>query len=271
MAYVKQSKKLLIGLVLFASGMACQLMTPGGDGVTLPGCYRVTFLGFSASTDQVSTWRYRVEEQSCAQDLSNWMLELPACATVVDASPLPWEIVQPDPNYQFNGIKWETGTGFQSGEFSVVLSGELTNGTVLMGVKGPDVAVGEIEGPICAVVTTPHTVTTTPDVFTSTPLQTATVESIASPTVLPPTVTAPAATVQPPPASSGTILITDNDQTLTFTCNGNAVEVRGNANVIILLGSCSSITVRGNANQIYWQSGAPVITNTGNENIITQR
>jgi hypothetical protein len=76
--------------------------------------------------------------------------------------------------------------------------------------------------------------------------------------------------VQPPPASSGTIIITDNDQTLTFTCSGNAVEVRGNANVITLLGSCASITVRGNANVIYY-SGSPVITNTGNENIITQR
>ncbi|HKY55317.1 MAG TPA: DUF3060 domain-containing protein, partial [Anaerolineales bacterium] len=59
-------------------------------------------------------------------------------------------------------------------------------------------------------------------------------------------------------------------QTLTFTCNGNAVEVRGNANTITLLGSCSSITVTGNANVIYY-SGSPVITNTGNENILSPR
>ena len=199
-----------------------------------------------------------MEEQSCTHDLSNWLLELPACATVVDASPSPWEVVHPDPNFQLDGIKWQTGTDFQSGEFSVVLSGELMSGTVQVGVKGPDVAIGVIEGPACDVTTVTPTAT-----------QTTTVESTPSPIAFTPTVTAP--TIQPPPASSGTILITDNNQTLTFTCNGNAVEVRGNANVITLLGSCSSITVRGNANQVYWQSGAPIITNTGNENIISQR
>ena len=242
---------------------------PNESTVSLPGCYQVTFLGFSQSTENVSTWRYRVEEESCAQDLSNWMLELPACASVVDASPSPWEIVQPDPNYQLNGIKWQTGTDFQSDEFSVVLSGDLIPGTVRVGVKGPDVAVGEITGPVCSSTTTTPIATLTITTRTITPTVTTTLEGIASPTSLPPTEVPP--TIQPPPASAGTILITDNDQALTFTCNGNAVEVRGNANVITLLGSCSSITVRGNGNQVYWQSGAPVITNTGNENIISQR
>jgi hypothetical protein len=48
----------------------------------------------------------------------------------VDASPSPWEIVHPDPNFHFNGIRWQTGAGFQRGDFSVVLSGELMSGTV---------------------------------------------------------------------------------------------------------------------------------------------
>jgi hypothetical protein len=191
--------------------------------------------------------------------LSNWALELPACVSVVDASPSPWEVVQPDPNYHFDGIKWETGTGFQSGEFTLVLSGELTSGMVQVGVKGPDVAIGMIEGPNCEGTTTTPAVTATPNKVTPTGEVTPM-----------PTETAPAPTVQPP-ASSGPIIITDNDQALTFTCDGNAVEVRGNANVITLLGSCSSITVKGNGNQVYWQSGSPVITNTGNENIISQR
>lgn len=193
------------------------------------------------------------------------MLELPACATIVDASPSPWEVVQPDPNYQLNGIKWQTGAGFQRGEFTVVLSGELTSGTVQVGVKGPDVAIGEIAGPACDISTS----VTSTILVTSTATQTPTLNVTPSLAAFTPTVIAP--TVEPPPASTGTILITDNDQTLTFTCSGNAVEVRGNANVITLLGSCSSITVRGNANQVYWQSGSPVITNTGNENIISQR
>lgn len=42
----------------------------------------------------------------------------------------------------------------------------------------------------------------------------------------------------------------NTNQNLTFTCNGNAVEVRGN--------------------QVYGQAGEPFITNTGNENIIRQ-
>lgn len=262
-------KKLLVLVSLLGLGMACKLVTPAGDNnVTLSDCYRVSFLGVSQSTERISTWSYRVEELACAQDLSNWMLELPACATVVDASPPPWEIVHPDPNYQLDGIKWETGAGFRSGEFSMVLTGELMPGMVRVGVKGPDVTIGMITGPICKLTTlTPNT--STPDTLTetntpeaNTPTPTMTVTSTLVPTETPPA---------QPPANSGPILITDNDQTLTFTCQGNAVEVRGNANVITLLGACSSITIRGNGNQVYWQAGSPIITDTGNENIIRQQ
>jgi hypothetical protein len=83
------------------------------------------------------------------------------------------------------------------------------------------------------------------------------------PTVVPPT-------VQPSPTSTGTIVVTGSDQTLTFTCTGNAAEIRGHANTVTLLGSCSSITVTGNGNRVFWQSGSPVITNNGSDNIISQ-
>jgi hypothetical protein len=236
--------------------------------VILPNCYKITFLGFTDNGDRTSTWTYRVDELSCAQDLSNWMLELPACTTVVGASPSPWEVVQPDPNFHLNGIKWETGTGFQSGDFSVTLTGDLTAGTVGVGVKGPDVAIGSIGGPACDV---PATGTPT---ITMTPTVTPTIDLTASPTSsstdVPPTVPPQLPTQAPPPPSSGTILITDNAQTLTFTCSGNAVEVRGNANTITLLGSCGSITVKGNANVIYY-SGSPVVTDTGDGNTIMHR
>jgi hypothetical protein len=261
---ITQLKQLFIVMALLGLSMACNLITPSGaTTVTLSDCYQVSFLGYTQNTDQVSTWRYGVKELSCAQDLSNWMLELPACAILIDASPSPWEVVQPDPNYHFDGIKWQTGTDFQNGEFTLVLSGQLTNGMVQVGVKGPDVAIGTIEGPICPMTTITPALTGTPS--TNTPTLTTTAENTPTPTEA-----APAPTVQAP-ASSGTILITENDQTLNFTCNGNAVEVRGNANVVTLLGSCSSITVRGNGNQVYWQSGSPIITDTGNENIISQR
>jgi hypothetical protein len=65
-------------------------------------------------------------------------------------------------------------------------------------------------------------------------------------------------------------VVTGADQTLTFTCNGNTVEIRGHANTITLLGSCSSITVTGNGNRVFWQFGSPVITNRGKDNIILQ-
>ena len=252
---MKSLKTILILPAAFILSMACNVLTSIGKSENPPSCYEVAFLGFTDNPDGTSAWAYSVEELACAQDLSNWMLELPDCAIVQDASPSPWEIVHPDPNFHFNGIKWQTGAGFQSGEFSVILSGELTTGMVKYGVKGPDVFIGLVEGPVCELTTS--TPTTTPST-SQTPL----------PTELPSAT--PTDTVPPPP-SSGTILITNNDQTLTFTCNGNAVEVRGNANTITLLGSCSSITVRGNGNVIYWQSGSPVITDTGNGNIISKR
>ena len=77
-------------------------------------------------------------------------------------------------------------------------------------------------------------------------------------------------TTQAVPPSTDPITITGSDQTLTFTCNGNAVTVRGHANTVTLLGSCSSITVTGNGNRVFWQSGSPVITNRGKDNIISQ-
>jgi hypothetical protein len=79
---------------------------------------------------------------------------------------------------------------------------------------------------------------------------------------------------QPPPAPppiSGTITVTENNQTQTFTCNNSAVNILGNNNTITLLGVCGSITVKGNNNTVFWSEGSPVMTNTGNNNVITQR
>lgn len=86
------------------------------------------------------------------------------------------------------------------------------------------------------------------------------------PTVIPPTAVPPT----DPPVGTEPIVVTGNNQTLTFTCNGNSAEVRGHANTVTLLGSCSSITVTGNSNQVFWQYGSPVITNRGRDNIIRQ-
>lgn len=113
------------------------------------GCYRVEFLGMTESSEVASTWRYRVQDQACAQKASSWILELPSCATVVDASPGSWEIASPDLPSQLSGIKWQTGSDFQDGEFSVTLTGSLHKGTTRAGVEGQNTSIGSMEGPVC--------------------------------------------------------------------------------------------------------------------------
>jgi hypothetical protein len=112
---------------------------------------------------------------------------------------------------------------------------------------------------------------TPPPADPSTPVPTDPLPSdtpIPLPPVVPPTTIPP--TVEPSPISTDTIVVTESNQTLTFTCNGNAAEIRGHANTVTLLGSCSSITVTGNGNQVFWQFGSPVITIKGKDNIVRQ-
>lgn len=133
------------------SGPVCQ---DPKDEVLLENCYRIVFQGATDNNDGTSTWRYFVEELPCAQDLSNWVLALPfTCTNVIGASPEPWEVVDPDPNANLTGIKWQTGAGFSQGVFEVTLQGsldvELSVGLVDVAAKGPDVAFGQINGPVC--------------------------------------------------------------------------------------------------------------------------
>ena len=112
-------------------------------------CQQVEFLGMTESSEVASTWRYRVQEGSCPQKSSNWILELPSCATVVDASPAPWELASPDLASQISGIRWQTGSDFQDGEFRVTLTGSLQKGMIRAGVQGQNVSIGSLEGPVC--------------------------------------------------------------------------------------------------------------------------
>jgi hypothetical protein len=119
----------------------------GGQSITLTNGYRVTFLGVTYASN-ASTWRYYVEELPIAQDLSNWVLGLPRCASVISASP-KGELVNPDPNARISGIKWQPGGGFVQGEFVVTLNGRFATGSIDVAVKGPDVARGVLTGPSC--------------------------------------------------------------------------------------------------------------------------
>ncbi|NUM45204.1 MAG: DUF11 domain-containing protein [Anaerolineales bacterium] len=131
---------------------ASPLQSPQGDPpfeVTLENGYRITFIGVSYNPNGTSTWHYHVEELPWAQDLSNWMLELYDCHTVITATPESWWLEYPDPNIGLNGIKWQ-GAGVQgSAEFSVTLDKYWVVGTNHVGAKGPDVAIGLLAGPSC--------------------------------------------------------------------------------------------------------------------------
>ena len=118
-----------------------------GEVITLSNGFRITFIDvvFNGTS---STWRYYMEELPSAQDLSNWVLGLPRCARVISATPRG-EVVNPDPNAQISGIKWQPGGGFIEGEFSVTLEGSLQVGSIQIAAKGPDVVRGTLSGPIC--------------------------------------------------------------------------------------------------------------------------
>lgn len=121
----------------------------GGQIVRLTNGYRITFRDVTY-TGNTSTWRYYVEELPEAQDLSNWVLGLPACVQIVSASP-KGEFVNSDPNARIRGIKWQPGGGFEQGEFTVTLRGRWAVGTTMVAVKGPDVARAELPGPSCGI------------------------------------------------------------------------------------------------------------------------
>jgi hypothetical protein len=147
---------LAVLLVAVSSGACSGSLIPvtgntASNTLTISGCYQIRFLGLSKDSEKATTtWRYQVDELSCAvQQLSDLMIAIPACATVVDASPASWEVLQPDPVLQSNGIKWKLLEEFQGGEFRLELSGSVIRGSVLAGIKSPNEAVGLIQGPVC--------------------------------------------------------------------------------------------------------------------------
>jgi hypothetical protein len=117
--------------------------------VLLDNDFQISFDGVEYHGDGTSTWSYTVEEMPAAKDLSNWVLETPFCAPILDAGPEPWEIVDPDPNAQLSGVKWETGDSFEQGGFWVTLETGGQVGVTNVAAKGPKVSWGQIAGPSC--------------------------------------------------------------------------------------------------------------------------
>ena len=122
--------------------------SPARAEATTSNGFQVVFLGSAVNADGTSTWRYRVDELPCAQDLSNWVLEIFDCS-IVSASPQPYELVNQDRNTGLTGVKWETRDGFATGTFEVTVSESARADTVRFAVKGPAVELGETTGPRC--------------------------------------------------------------------------------------------------------------------------
>jgi hypothetical protein len=136
----------------FSSQIVHSVLTKGQKS-SLDNCYTIVFKGKECRyyDDYAnSTWKYYVEELPCAQDLSNWVLELPDCVKAITATPEPWERVHPDPNAHLDGIKWQTGGGFEAGIFTVKLRGCPPVKGTQVAAKGPDVDWGFIKGPGCS-------------------------------------------------------------------------------------------------------------------------
>ncbi len=131
----------------------CQILEDD-DYIVLDNNFRIAFKGVSYNFNSgKSTWRYCVEELPTAKDLSNWMLELLDCHKVVKATPSAWWVEYPDPNYHFDGIKWQGAGVKDSAEFTVTLQGNWkTKPDSKVGAKGPDVATGHLTGPSCDII-----------------------------------------------------------------------------------------------------------------------
>lgn len=119
------------------------------DEIILDNGFRITFDGVEYHSDATSTWSYTVEELPDAKNLDHWVLETPACASVLDAGPQGWEAVDPDRHIDFSGVKWKTRKDFSQGQFWVKLDTGGAAGLTQVAAKGRRVASGEIAGPTC--------------------------------------------------------------------------------------------------------------------------
>jgi hypothetical protein len=128
------------------SDLACP---SGQETITLSNGFEIAFLGMASNSEGTSSWTYGVAESESSKDLSYWVLGLPACTIVIEASPAGYELVDPDPNTGISGIKWETEDAFEAGEFTVILDGEYAAETVQAAAKAKTWALGEVTGPGC--------------------------------------------------------------------------------------------------------------------------
>jgi hypothetical protein len=126
--------------------------------VTIANNFKVALQEVTFNTNGTSTWRYHIEEISGTLNLSAWTLQLPACATVSAATPAGWT-APTDSGAGFTGIKWPTAPGFQSGDFTVTLSGPVVLGSSGVAATSTTTTGTKIAGPVCASPPSPLTIT----------------------------------------------------------------------------------------------------------------
>jgi hypothetical protein len=119
--------------------------TAGTYSTVTSNCFEVGLTSETKNADGTTTWTYRVQEHGC-QDLSNWVLATGNCPIVSGSS--GYQIVSPDPNALLYGVKWEVNDAFSDATFSITTSGG-TRGSIKFATKGPKVAYGLVEGPVC--------------------------------------------------------------------------------------------------------------------------
>lgn len=161
---MKKILNYLVSLILIVSLVSYTITLVAAPPPTPePGDYDITFL--DVTYDEVansSTWRYNV---TCIGDpeISHFDFEFklvcdPPLASIIDASPTPWEVVDPDPTTGVTGLKFDFGV--PKGETVTVmftLEGMWTVNNITVWVKaghqdpyeGPSYIIG---GPSCFVI-----------------------------------------------------------------------------------------------------------------------
>lgn len=114
-------------------------------------CLDISLSSMTDNGDGTSTWVYSVERQPCDQEVDFLLVEIPACAMVANAAPIPFQVVFPDPELNVDGVKWELGSDFETGQFTVVFAGNLSEGKANVGLiaSGIEPASVVIDGPEC--------------------------------------------------------------------------------------------------------------------------
>lgn len=96
-----------------------------------------------------TTFFYTVSGAGAVHSLSNFFLELPACAPALDSFSPPGAVIGLNPLVDIFGIKWEEPLAAnESRSYAITFPGDIPLGAIMASVKASDMAeLGEIAGP----------------------------------------------------------------------------------------------------------------------------